>query len=262
MTSAIDGPRNAMARRALPRIVLVACALSALSCASYIEVPVETPLQSKLDVNRFKRLLIGGFVTDLGEGLIDTQAETVRLLQNHLRANSRWRVLEPDQPPLEDALDAIERRLGDAARASKAGRDQNQTEAERTMQDPEFWRRVGEEYQQPLIVTGHIGFESHERSGYEAQQQIGTDPQGQMYRTGRGQYMERRGYTLTAEFLFVDGRDGQTLHKEKFTEEVLYPQEHKISPLAAYFELMDRLLPNVLGVVSTQRIRGTRVLIQ
>ena len=64
------------------------------------------------------------------------------------------------------------------------------------------------------------------------------------------------------EFLFVDGRSGQTLHKEKFTEEVLYSDEQRTSPLSSYFELMDRLMPNFLGVITPQRIRGTRVLLQ
>jgi hypothetical protein len=52
------------------------------------------------------------------------------------------------------------------------------------------------------------------------------------------------------------------LHKEKFTEEVMYGDEQKISPLSSYFELMDRLLPNFLGVISPQKVRGTRVLLR
>ena len=75
-------------------------------------------------------------------------------------------------------------------------------------------------------------------------------------------YLERKGFSLSAEFYFVDGRTGQTLHKEKFTEEVLYGEEQKISPLSSYFELMDRLLPNFLGVISPQKVRGTRVLLR
>jgi nicotinamidase-related amidase len=45
-------------------LVLVA-ALAASGCSSMIEVPVDTPLQSKLDVSGFRRILIAGFVTDL-----------------------------------------------------------------------------------------------------------------------------------------------------------------------------------------------------
>ena len=64
------------------------------------------------------------------------------------------------------------------------------------------------------------------------------------------------------DFHFVDGRTGELIHKEKFTEEVLYGVDQKISPLSSYFELMDRLLSNFLGVITPQKIRGTRVLLK
>ena len=80
-------------------------------CASFVEVPVETPLKSKLDVSRFRRILIAGFVTDLQDVDVDLSAETSRLLQNQLRSNTRIQVLEPDRPPLQDALDNILARL-------------------------------------------------------------------------------------------------------------------------------------------------------
>ena len=75
-------------------------------------------------------------------------------------------------------------------------------------------------------------------------------------------YTNRTGFSLTAQFRFIDGRSGQLLHKEKYTEEVYYGEEQKVSPLSSYFELMDRLLPNVLGVISTRKIRSTRVLLE
>ncbi len=82
----------------------------------------------------------------------------------------------------------------------------------------------------------------------------GTEPsRGSCAATG---ISSARASPCRADFYFVDGRTGQTLHKEKFTEEVLYGEEQKISPLSSYFELMDRLLPNFLGVISPQKMRG------
>ena len=74
-------------------------------------------------------------------------------------------------------------------------------------------------------------------------------------------YLERKGFSLDADFVFVDGRSGEVLHKERFTEEVLYGADQKVSALSSYFELMDRVLPNFLGVISPQKIRGTRILL-
>ena len=73
---------------------------------------------------------------------------------------------------------------------------------------------------------------------------------------------ERKGYALSADFYFIDSKTGETLHKERFSEEVLYAEDQRISALSSYFELMDRLLPNFLGVITPQRIRGSRVLLR
>jgi hypothetical protein len=194
-------------------------------------VPVETPLQSKIDVTKFRRVLVAGFVTELGDNDLDVSAETSRLLQNQLRSGTKLQVLEPDRPPLHDALEKALEKLGE-----------------------------GGKY--PLIITGRIGLEEQNRSGFQSDERVVRDPGTNRPRLLRGsRYLERKGFSLSADFHFVDGQTGQTLHKEKFTEEVLYSEEQKTSSLSSYFELMDRLLPNFLGVVSPQKIRGTRVLL-
>jgi hypothetical protein len=231
-------------------------------CSSFVEVPVETPLQSKIDVTSFRRVLVAGFVTEPGEAEVELAPETTRLLQNQLRSNTRLQVLEPDHPPLHDALEAVLEKLGEGERYDKADKDSYRLESDKILQDAEFWRKVGEEFQQPLIITGRLGFETQNRSGFQAEERVIREPGTQRARLVRqNRYLERKGFALNAEFVFVDGRSGQTLHKEKFTEEVLYGEDQKISPLSSYFELMDRLLPNFLGVISPQKIRGTRVLL-
>jgi hypothetical protein len=226
-------------------------------------VPIETPLQSKLDVTAFRRVMIAGFVTEPGaEADLDLSAETVRLLQNQLRSNTKLQVLEPDRPPLQDALGVVRTRLEEGSgRLTKEGQERYTLEADRLLEDAEFWRRLGEEYQTPLIVTGRIGFGEQNRSGFQAGERLVNTPTGTR-RVTENRYIERKGFTLSADFFFIDGRSGQMLHKEKFTEEVLYGEEQRISPLSSYFELMDRLLPNFLGVITPQKIRGTRVLLQ
>ena len=256
MTSATARPRRSL--RALLLLPLLA-----VGCASFVEVPVETPLQSKIDVGSFRRVLVAGFVTDLGEADVDLAPETVRLLQNQLRSNTKMQVLEPDRPPLNDALEQVLERLGEGDKYTKQEREQYKLEADRILQDGAFWRKVGEEFQSPLIVTGRMGFETQNRSGFQSEERVVREPGSNRSRLVRGnRYLERKGFSLSAEFQFVDGRSGQTLHKEKFTEEVLYGEEQKVSALSSYFELMDRLLPNFLGVISPQKIRGTRVLLR
>ena len=75
-------------------------------------------------------------------------------------------------------------------------------------------------------------------------------------------YQERKGYILRPKFVFIDGRTGTSLYSETFREEVLYDATQNTPALSSYFELMDRILPGFLGTLSSQKIRGTRVLLK
>ena len=260
MTSGTEKPRKSP--RGLRPLILGVAAASLAACASFVEIPVETPLQSKIDVSAFRRVLVAGFVTDLGEADVELAPETTRLLQNQLRSNTKLQVLEPDRPPLNDALEKSLEKLGEGGKYTKQEREQYRLDADRILQDGEFWRKVGEEYQNPLIITGRVGFDSQNRSGFQSEERVVRDQFNRPRLVRGNRYLERKGFSLNAEFYFLDGRTGQTLHKEKFTEEVLYGEDQKVSPLSSYFELMDRLLPNFLGVISPQKIRGTRVLLK
>ena len=247
---------------ALRHVLAPLAVLCGLGCSSVLEVPVETPLQSKLDVSAFRRILIAGFVTDLENSDVDLSAETSRLLQNQLRSNTRLQVLEPDRPPLQDALERALEKIGEGGSYNKEEKEQFRLEADRLLQDPEFWRKMGEEYQQPLIVSGRLDFESQNRSGFQPEERVVRTASGQPALVRGNRYMERKGFTLSADFLFIDSKTGEVLHRERFSEEVLYSEDQRVSALSSYFELMDRLLPNFLGVITPQRIRGTRVLLR
>lgn len=245
------------------RALAVCLAMASAACTSFHEVSIDTPLQSKIDVGEFRRVLVAGFVTELSDEDIDLQSETVRLLQNQLRSAAKLQVLEPDHPPLMDALEKTLEEMGGGGTYSETEKERYRLEGDKVLGDTEFWRRIGEEYQNPLIVTGKVGFESQNRSGFQAEESVVRDPRSQRQRVVRGnRYLERTAFSLNIEFYFVNGRTGETLHKEKFSEEVLYGEDQKVSPLSSYFDLMDRLLPNFLGIISPQRIRGTRVLLQ
>jgi hypothetical protein len=244
------------------RFTLAAAALLLGGCSSMLEVPVDTPLQSKLDVSGYRRILIAGFVTDLEDSDVDLSAETSRLLQNQLRSNTQLQVLEPDRPPLQSALETALEKIGEGGSYSKDEKEQFRLEADRLLQDPEFWRKLGEEYQQPLVVAGRLDFESQNRSGFQPDERPVRNAAGQPSLVRGSRFMERKGFVLSADFYFIDSKTGETIHKERFSEEVLYAEDQRISPLSSYFELMDRLLPNFLGVLTPQRIRGTRVLLR
>src|SRR3974390_801553 len=109
-------------------LALAACAaaVAALTIAcgpEFFEVPIETPIQPKLDVSAFQRVLVAGFVSG-GTEDVDTNQETVRLLRSQLRTKSSLRVIDADVMPLmEIAQEQNRGGAGDPVEASSPARE-------------------------------------------------------------------------------------------------------------------------------------------
>jgi len=283
---------------------LLVAALAAGSAAfmvacgpSYFEIPIETPIQPKLDVSTFQRVLIAGFVAG-GSDDVDANQETVRLLRSQLRTKSSLRVIdadvmslaeiaqeqsrtpsespadEPAAPPVREAGAApsvasstpgttAERASGQPLPLPAHIKDEKDLEPyERLFANTSYWKRIGEEYQNPLIVTGTVLFMPHSRAGFVSRDVEQYDSFGRRRVVPVRTYLERKGFILRPKFVFIDGRTGATMYSETYREEILYNAQQNTPALSSYFELMDRLVPNFLSTLSSQKIRGTRVLLK
>jgi hypothetical protein len=238
-------------------------------CTSFYEIPIETPIQPKLDVAPFSRVLVAGFITG-GTEDVDTNLETVRLLRSQLRNKSGLKIIDADVLPLAELLSE-----GRADKSTNAGggdvqvtaptkiKDEKDLEPyDRIFADVSYWKKIGEEYQNPLIVTGTILFTPHSTSGFVTRDQETYDAFGRRRVIPVRAYMERKGFILRPKFIFIDGRTGTELYKETFREEVLYNVNQNTPALSSYFELMDRLIPSFLSTLSSQKIKGSRVLLK
>ena len=279
----------------------VAAILFIAGCTNYYEIPIETPIKPKLDVSAFQRVLVAGFIAG-GTADVDGNLETTRLLRSQLRTKSELRVIDTDVLPLmevaNEAPGTPEVKAEPATRSTTAsdgaeGREGKETKAEPKSEqkgeapqaatpekaaaikdakdlepyehifaDVEYWKKIGEEYQNPLIVTGTVMFTPHQRSGIVQREEEVYDSFGRRRVVPVRTYMERKGYILQPKFVFIDGRTGTVMHSENFREEVLYNANQSTPALSSYFELMDRLIPSFLSTLSSQKIKGTRVLLQ
>jgi hypothetical protein len=71
--------------------------------------------------------------------------------------------------------------------------------------------------------------------------------------------MERKGHPSGDVHLH---RRRSGARSESLREERLYNQNDNTPALSSYFELMDEIIPRFLSTLSTQRVRGSRVLIK
>jgi hypothetical protein len=133
---------------------------------------------------------------------------------------------------------------------------------ERLFANVAYWKKIGEEYQNPLIVTGTVLFKAHQTAGYVQQDRDYVDQYGRHRVVPQRTYMERKGFILAPKFVFIDGRTGATMYSERHREEILYSPQQNTPALSSYFELMDRIVPDFLSALSSQKIRGTRVLLK
>ncbi len=292
MTGRIQGSLSV----ALAALAAVAAAVTIACGTDYFEIPIETPIQPKMDVSPFQRVLVAGFVAG-GTEDVDANQETVRLLRSQLRTKSQLKVIDADIMPLIDiAQDQTKAAAGPGEELVAVARDHapnsgasgasgattngsgavNQPMAlpksikeekdlepyERLFANTAYWKRIGEEYQNPLIVTGTVLFTPHSRAGFVQRDQEVYDNFGRRRVVPVRAYMERKGFILRPKFVFIDGRTGATMYSESYREEILYNAQQNTPALSSYFELMDRLVPNFLSALSSQKIRGTRVLLR
>jgi hypothetical protein len=290
MTGRIKGKRSLSI--ALAALTALAAAITIACGPDSLEIPIETPITPKLDVSPFQRVLVAGFVAGGSED-VDANQETVRLLRSQLRTKSQLKVIDADVMPLLDVVQeqakaaapmieepAIVRENvptpggqgsnGNGSSASaqpmalpKVIKEEKDLEPyERLFANTAYWKKIGEEYQNPLIVTGTVLFVPHTSSGFVQRDQEVMDNFGRRSVRPMRTYMERKGFILRPKFVFIDGRTGATMYSESYREEILYSAQQNTPALSSYFELMDRLVPNFLSALSNQKIKGTRVLLK
>ena len=239
----------------------VAAAALTAACASYSEIPIETPIRPTMDVSAFQRVLVAGFISG-GSDDVDGNLETTRLLRSQLRNKSGLRVIDTDSLPLLEVANEGRNASGGAP-TTAAPKDEKEMELyANVFANVEYWKKIGEEYQQPLIVTGTVLFTPHQRNSIVQREEEVYDSFGRRRVVPVRGYVERKGFALKPKFIFIDGRTGTVMHSQTASEEILYNANQATPALSSYFELMDRILPSFLSTLSSQKVKGTRVLLQ
>jgi hypothetical protein len=275
----------------------------AAACTNFYEIPIETPIQPKMDVSPFTRVLVAGFIGG-GTEDVDANLETVRLLRSQLRSKSSLRVIEADALALSALATEQAAKEPTAQNTKDRGQPQGAADGQQlppvapmpasTTSEPEpaksranakddeakirnekdlekyqgifantaFWKKLGEEYQNPLIVTGTVLFTPTQNSGFVMTEREVYDQFGRRRVVPVRTFQERKGFILRPKFIFIDGRTGATLYSETFNEQVLYNAQQNTPALSSYFELMDKLIPSFLNALSTQKVRGSRILLK
>ena len=175
------------------------------------------PVRPLVEVPAFARVLVAGFVATPVKG-VDANQETSRLLRRDLRSEASLEVVNMDplqlQPP--------------------------------TLDDVRFWQRLGEEYREPLIVTGAVDFK-YAGHWYE-ERQVGR----RIVRLWLPQY------SLRVRLLMIDGKTGEPIASAVCGPTLAHSPTPQDRPLQLYFSLIDRTMPSMLALFGRRTALSAR----
>ena len=212
----------------------------------------------------------------------------MRLLRSQLRTKSSLRVIDADVLPLidvaqeqnkaateSDGRQRVGPRLVDKDAADSAGapaatalpqkiKEQKDLEPyEQLFANIAYWKRIGEEYQNPLIVTGTCCSRRARRAGFVQRETEVYDGLGRRRVVPVRTYMERKGFILAAEV---------HLHRRPHRRDDAFGRfAQRGSALQREAEHAGAVVvlradgpagSDFLSTLSSQKIKGTRILLK
>ncbi len=183
-------------------------------------VRIQLPMEARLDTAGFRRILVGGFLHN-DSPVMDIEKEIVRVLRKDLDKNSDFLILADPPPSLP------EQRLEDLKKNAA------------------FFMALAEEFRADLIISGQILFTTVDQSGF-VQGEFISPTTGR--RTIRSYYVDRTGYTLKLDLIFVRGSDGQLVYDTSFVQDMILNTDES-DPLSVFFDLAERFHDSYLGIM-------------
>jgi hypothetical protein len=201
--------------------VLGACgALEAKN--NILKVTLTVPTKEQIDMEGVRRTLVTRFVIGQETPGVDLSKELVGVIRRDLHQKAGLLVSDAEAPalpeqPLPDLL-------------ANSG----------------YWRRLAQQFDSDLVVTGEASFQTADRSGYIQVDEI-SPLTGQRVR--RSRFVEREAFMLDMRVFFLRGSTGELLYEDHFNAEDTR-NGMGYDRLAAMYDLFEQISPDILGVVS------------
>lgn len=192
-------------------------------------VTVSLPVPAKINTRSVKTILVARFIAP-DHPSVDIGREFVRYARRELAKGTHFKILDVDPPALPEQ--PVEDLLKNAV----------------------FWKHIAEEYGADLVVSGRIVFTSADRSGFVSEDTI-SPITGQKVRSTR--FAEREEFTLETGLWFFKGANGSFLYEDTFRNRQVYDGKSN-DALQIFYSLTERLTPDLIGVVVSQRRQESR----
>ena len=212
-----------------PTLLLAAILAPDSLAASDFRVNVELPVPARINTSAVKTVLVARFLA-ADHPTVDAGREFVRFVRRELAKGTRFKILDVEPPALPEQP------------------------VEDLLKNYVFWKHLGEEYGADLIVSGRIVFTTADRSAF-VQEDYVSPLTGQKVR--RTRFAEREEFGLEANLWFFKGANGAFLYEDTFRNNQIYDGKSN-DALQIFFNLTERLTPDLLGVVAPQKRQEPR----
>ncbi len=207
--------------------------------AGTTQVTIEVPVKPKIDISDYNSLMVANFICDRNTRM-DLDVEVVRYLRKMLLRTLKLEVAKGEAPTLP---------------TGRGGKP--------IFEVPDYWTDLGGRFDSDLILSGTVAFSTEDRSGYEQidlrqggyRRDMGYSP----YNT-RTIFIEQTGFFLNLEVHLLNGRTGEELYTDKFYQEIIY-NGNGPDDLSVFFMMMDKLAPQITGILAERKTRVTRYLL-
>jgi len=194
------------------------------------EVTVGLPMPPRLKLEGNESMLIIEFLDDETR-FLDINREMVRFLRSAFHNRTSHEVLDIVPPPAvpEQTIEDL-------------------------LANTEFWKHLHREYGADLIVSGVLGFDREDISGYNDVDVVSSTT-GQKVRQTR--FVEQERFSYHVEVFFIDGKTGKPLYRDKLQRSAIIRGSQN-DPITTFFDLSDTIAAEVLAIVTTRMRLDTR----
>ncbi len=194
------------------------------------QVTVGLPMPPRLKLEGNETMLVIEFLDDETR-FLDINREMVRFLRSAFHNRTAHEILDIVPPPAvpEQTIEDL-------------------------LANTEFWKHLHREYGADLIVSGALGFDREDISGYQDVDVISSST-GQKVRQTR--FMEQERFSYYVEVFFIDGKTGKPLYRDKLQRSAVIRGSQN-DPITTFFDLSDTITEEVLAIVQTRIRLDTR----
>ncbi len=224
--------KNNITKRLLEGWFCLILGLVGIGCggAAYL-VTIQHPMKERIPPDKYKSILVAGFLAE--EDKLNLNFETVKYLRTELRKNTPYKVIE--EKPIEIPSARIEE----------------------LPSDTDFWKSLAIQAKAELIMWGRINYTAEPTA--ELKEMSYRHPV-----TGRiltaTQLVERTNFKVELDLYFSDGSSGEVVYQDKYSQTIPY-KERPSADLPIFFNLMNRILPSILGVLIPQKMTDARYIL-